>query len=173
MNTIARLPAGRSLNVLVNLLAELAQSQGVYLADPWTTISQAVAAQAETDLEVELSFFASSMGDRGAIANIREDNLTIGHLFRAAFQNMADNYYSCALRLAPERPWHNLVFSGGIAQKIEVLRQIIRAKFGLDYRVCASAEDTLLGLLALALVAAGRVESVAAASQLLLEQYRE
>jgi sugar (pentulose or hexulose) kinase len=171
MNTIARIPAGRSLNVLIDLLSELARAQGVELADPWPYIAGAAAAVPETDLQVDLAFFASSVGDRGQIANIQEDNLTVGHLFRAAFQNMAENYYNCALRLSPERDWKQLVFSGGLVQKLEPLRQAITHQFQLGYRLSASSEDTLLGLLALALVASGRVPSVEAATSLLLEQY--
>jgi sugar (pentulose or hexulose) kinase len=172
INTIARIPAGRSLDVLLDLLCEIAGAQGITLTDPWPYISRAVAATPETNLQVYLSFFASSVGDRGEIANIREDNLTVGHLFRAAFQRMADNYYTCGLRLSPEANWRNLVFSGGLAQKIDPLREVIRQKFGLDYRLCASLEDTLLGLLALALVAGGVVSSVAEAITHLREAYQ-
>jgi sugar (pentulose or hexulose) kinase len=172
MNTIARIPAGRSLNVLIELLTELPRAQGLTLQDPWAYIEAAVLATPATNLRVDLSFFASSVGDRGEIANIQEDNLTIGHLFRAAFEQMANNYYACGLRLSPGRDWRNLVFSGGLVQKLAPLRQIIRDKFQLDYRLCASSEDTLLGLLALALVADGRVPSVADATALLLRQYR-
>jgi len=173
MNTIARIPAGRSLNVLIDLLSELARAQGVELDDPWPYITGAAAAVPETGLQVDLAFFASSVGDRGQIANIQEDNLTVGHLFRAAFQNMAENYYNCALRLSPKPDWERLVFSGGLVQKLEPLRQAITQKFQLGHRLSASSEDTLLGLLALALVASGRVPSVEAATTLLLEQYEE
>jgi sugar (pentulose or hexulose) kinase len=173
MNTIARIPAGRSLNVLVNLLSELAQAQQVSLADPWAYIAEAAAAVPETNLRVNLAFFASSVGERGEIGNIQEDNLTVGHLFRAAFQNMADNYYACASRLSPERAWERLVFSGGLVQKIEPLRQIICDKFQVGYRLSASLEDTLLGLLALALVVSGRAKTVGEATTVLQQGYRE
>jgi sugar (pentulose or hexulose) kinase len=173
MNTIARIPAGRSLNVLVNLLSELAQAQQLELADPWPYIAESTAAVAETSLQVDLAFFASSVGERGMIANIQEDNLTIGHLFRAAFQNMANNYDVCASRLSPERAWERLVFSGGLVQKIDPLRQIICDKFQLGYRLSASQEDTLLGLLALALVAGGRAGSVVGATMVLQRGYKE
>ena len=171
MNTIARLPAGRSLDVLINLLTELATAQGITLADPWATIDEAVASVSDTTLQVDLSFFATTVGDQGLIGNIQEDNLTIGHLFRAAFRHMAENYYTCGLRLSPNQGWRNLVFSGGIAQKVAPLRQIIQDKFGLDYRVCVSSEDTLLGLLALALCANGQAQSVGEATGILLERY--
>ena len=168
LNTVIRIPAGRSLNGLLNLLTELAVAQGITLADPWDTIAQAVAKIPQTDLTVDLSFFASAMGDRGEIGNIRENNLTVGHLFRAAFESMAENYLHCAQRLAPDQEspqqmWERLVFSGGLVQKIAPLQEAILRRFNLDYRFCASAEDTLLGLLALAHVCSGRSSSLSAA----------
>jgi sugar (pentulose or hexulose) kinase len=66
--------------------------------------------------------------------------------------------------------WRNLVFSGGLAQ-IDILRQLIRDTFQKDYRLCPKAEDTLLGLLALALAFTGRTASVEQAMTLLLETH--
>ena len=163
LNTITHIPAGRSLAVLLDLLSELAAAEHLLLADPWTTIQQAAATVADTDLRVDLAFFPSPVGERGAIANISEGNLSVGHLFYAAFCNMADNYQTCALRLSPTRDWHGLVFSGGLAQKLGLLRQMISARLPGSIRVCASTEDTLLGLLALARVVSGRAPTVQAA----------
>ena len=174
LKTIVQIPAGRSLNLLLNLLCELPLASGrAQVQDPWPYITRAAEAVNTTDLRVDLAFFPSAVGDHGEIANIREENLTVGHLFRSAFQNMADNYYANALRLSPSKGWQNLVFSGGLALKLEILRDIICQKFQVDYRVCASSEDTLLGLLALALVASGRVESVEQATTTLLQEYEE
>lgn len=163
LNTITGIPAGRALNHLVELLTELAQLQGTPLADPWPTIAQAAAGVASSDLAVNLSFFDSVGGSSGSISNIREDNLTVGHLFYAAFQSMAKNYYQSAQRLAPDQPWQRLVFSGGLAQKIEVLQRLIQQQFTRPTRLCPSTEDTLLGLMALGHVAAGRQPTVSAA----------
>lgn len=168
LNLITHIPAGRALNALVALLTELAESEGVRLRDPWGTIARAAAETGPTDLRVNLAFFASLRGDHGEIANIREDNLTVGHLFRAAFQDMAENYHACALRLSPAAAWDRLVFSGGLALKMDVLRQVICQRFSAEqapamHRLSPSAEDTLLGLLALALYASGRAATVQAA----------
>ncbi|HXF62648.1 MAG TPA: FGGY family carbohydrate kinase [Caldilineaceae bacterium] len=173
LQTITRIPAGRALNALVDLLLELAQAEGIPLKDPWATIAAAVAATPETDLQVDLAFFASPVGDRGAITNIREETLTIGHLFRAAFQAMARNYRLCAERLAPPATWQRLVYSGGVAQRFAPLRDEIGAAFGTWQRLCPTTEDTLLGLLALALRDSGRASSVAEATRLLWARYIE
>ena len=169
--TITHIPAGRALNMLVKLLSELPKAQGLSLANPWPYIARKAAEVGETEMGVNLSFFDSACGDHGEITHIREAELTVGHLFRAAFQNMVDNFHTCALQLSPEQAWRNLVLSGGLA-RVEVLRQLIRGKFQKDYRVCPTAEDTLLGLLALALTFTGRAASVEQATRLLLENYR-
>jgi sugar (pentulose or hexulose) kinase len=171
--TITHIPAGRALTLLVKLLSELAEAQNLELADPWPYIAQAAAAVGPTSLRANLAFFNSACGDHGEFTHVREEELTVGHLFRAAFQNMADNYYACALRLSPTPAWRKLVFSGGLAQKIDILRQLICDKFQTEYRLSPTSEDTLLGLLGLALAFTGRTGSVAQATALLRDNYRE
>jgi sugar (pentulose or hexulose) kinase len=169
LNTITHIPAGRSLELLVALLCELPESQGIRVPDPWQAIARAVDATPETDLNIDLAFFASALGDRGAIGNIHEHNLSVGHLFRAAFERMAATYASCARRLAPEGDWRQLVFSGGLAQNLAALRGSIVQRFGTPHRVCVTPEDTLQGLLALALVCSGQSGSLAQATAELSE----
>jgi sugar (pentulose or hexulose) kinase len=168
--TITHIPAGRALNALVRLLSELAVTQGLSLADPWPYIARKAAEVGETDLRVNLAFFDSACGDRGDIADIRDAELTVGHLFRAAFQNMAGNYYACASRLSPDQSWRNLVLSGGLSQ-IDVLRQLICDKFQVACRLCPTPEDTLVGLLALGLAFTGRANSVEQATTTLLDAH--
>jgi len=154
------LPAGRSLNVLVDLLCEIAKAQGVGLPDPWPWIARAAADTPETDLEVDLNFFGAPPMGRGQIANIRGGNLTVGHLFRATFKHIAERNFELALRLWPEMAWKNLVFSGGLACKFEVLRASIVKRFATRHRIAPFSEDTLFGLLILATVFSGRAASV-------------
>jgi hypothetical protein len=79
----------------------------------------------------------------------------VGHLFRAAFERMAEMYQAAARRLAPDADWERVVFSGGLAQGMPVLREVILRHLGAEHRVCATTEDALAGLLALARVCAG------------------
>ena len=161
LKTITHIPGGRALNALLRLLSELADAQHKELQDPWDYILAEAAKIESTDLRVDPAFYFSAMGDRGAITNVRESNLTVGHLFHAAFAGMADNYARCAARLAPGRDWTRLVFSGGVALKTALLRRLICDRLGQAHRLAASDEDTLLGLLALALAFSGRCPSVA------------
>jgi sugar (pentulose or hexulose) kinase len=73
---------------------------------------------------------------------------------------MADCFYDCAIRLWAEKSWKKIVFSGGLASRLEVLREIIQERFNTDCRLTPFAEDTLFGLLLLASVFSGKAESV-------------
>lgn len=171
--TITHIPAGRALSALVALLSELAVGQGLQLPDPWRYIADATARAESTQIKANLAFFNSAYGDHGALTHLREEQLTVGHVFRAAFENMADNYYAAALRVARGEQWRGLVFSGGLVQKLPALRDTICARFPTPYRICPASEDTMLGLLVLALAFTGRASSVGAAMRLLLDTYQE
>ncbi len=173
LSAITHIPAGRALTALVRLFSELAEAQGLALSDPWGYIGRAAAAAGPTRMQANLAFFNSSCGDRGAFTDVREEELTIGHVFRAAFQNMTDNYYACARRISPDQEWESLVFSGGLAQRFPILRDLICDRFEAPFRMCPSAEDTLLGLMALALAFTGRAATVEQAAAHLFDVYRE
>lgn len=161
LNTITHLPAGRSLDALMDLLTELPRAEGIELHDPWGTIARAAERVADSSLDVAMTFFAGSLGDSGRIDQITLDNLDVGHLFRAAFRGMAENYERCALRLSPERTWSRIAFSGGLAQKLPLLRDFIVERLALPFRMCPSAEDALFGLMVLGHVVTGRADTVA------------
>lgn len=150
LNTITHLPAGRSLNVLFDLLTELPRAEGATLRDPWDYIAREAARVPAEELNVDLAFFAGPLGDRGNIANIRTDNLTAGAIFRAAFRNMAENYLTCARRIDPSEGWSEILLSGGLPQKMTVLREMILRRFKAPVRDSQAAEETLAGLLSMA-----------------------
>jgi len=172
LKTITHIPGGRALNALVRLLSELAEAQGVKLRDPWDYILEQSGRIAATDLRVNPAFYFSAMGDRGAIANVSEENLNVGHLFRAAFEGMADNYALCARRICPAANWTRLLFSGGVALKTPLLRQLICERLGQQHRLAPVEEDTLLGLLVLGLAFSGKTKSVGDAMALVKQSYK-
>ena len=59
LKTIVSVPAGRSLVLLVDLLTEIGRGNGSTNTDPWEYIRSAVEGVESSDLEVDLSFFAS------------------------------------------------------------------------------------------------------------------
>lgn len=154
LKTITHIPAGRALNVLVALLSQLAERAGTPLADPWALISDEVdrvVDEGANGLAVDLSFFGGAGDDAsaGAIRNIREDNLSAGALFHAAFDDMARRYAEAAARLRAPEPLH-IAFSGGLAMKSAPLRERITRNLRAEQRLCDVPEDALSGLLALA-----------------------
>lgn len=169
LSTITGIPAGRALNVLVGLLGELAAAHGAPVAEPWPYLLRAAEDAPDSELRVQLGFFGGAEGEAGAITGIGEANLTAGGLFRAAFRQMAANYEAAALRLQPDRSWRQVVLSGGLAHQSRLLRELIAARLAAPVRL-APAEDTLSGLLALALVCAGRAASAAEAAAHLRER---
>jgi sugar (pentulose or hexulose) kinase len=167
LRTIPRIPAGRALDALLGLLGELAQAQGCQLGDPWGYILREAAAAGDDDgPELSLAFFAGALGERGQIANLHEGNMRVGPLFRAAFQRMARDYAECAEAIDPAGR-RRIVFSGGLARRAPLLRELIGRAMPGPQRLSAHPEDTMLGLLALALFAAGHAPSVTAAARLL------
>lgn len=147
LNTITHLPAGRSLNVLCDLLTELTRAQGVAPANPWAYIAQCAADTDGGGLDVDLAFFAGPLGSSGHLQGITIENLTIGNLFHAAFRSMADNYARCADRLFPQRAGISIALSGGLTRSVPILRKLIEERLRMPLRETAAVEETLLGLL--------------------------
>jgi sugar (pentulose or hexulose) kinase len=147
LRTITHIPAGRALSALIGLLTELA---GAAEDGVWERIAAAVAAVPETDVRAAITYFPGPCGSAGFLENLHEGNMTAGHVFRAAFESMARNYAVCAGRLDAERAARGIVFSGGVARQIGLVRELTAAALQLPYRLSPHAEDTLYGLMVLA-----------------------
>jgi xylulokinase len=147
LRTITHIPGGRALSALIGLLTELG---GAAEEDAWRRIEAAVAAVPSTDLRAAIAFFPGPCGQRGFLENLHEGNLAAGHVFRAVFDSMARNYEACARRIDPGRTARRVVFSGGVARRLPVLRDLTSSALGLPSRLSPHSEDTLFGLLVLA-----------------------
>ncbi len=150
LNTITHLPAGRSLNTLIDLISEVWLRRGGQASDAWQYVVEAVDNCPQTDLRVSLSFFAGPTGNNGSISGITTENLSVGALFLAAFESMADNYQLCAKRILGNDEPVQLVLSGGLPRTVPRLRQLIAGRFPIPCRQFAEDEETLLGLLKIA-----------------------
>jgi sugar (pentulose or hexulose) kinase len=149
LDTVTHIPAGRSLAVLEALLTELPRAAGLELTQSWRLIAEATATADGGGLVCDLGFFASAMGDQGRIERITTENLTVGNLFCAAFDFMADSYLACSRRLAAAPNWSRVAISGGLVQAFPALRRRLAARFPLPMREVPEQEETLLGLLKL------------------------
>jgi sugar (pentulose or hexulose) kinase len=146
LRTITHIPAGRALSALIGLLTDLGGTPD----DVWEKIAKAVDAVPETDLRAAITFFPGPCGSSGSLENLHEGNMDAGHVFRAVFESMARNYEMCARRLDPEHAAARIVFSGGVARQIAILRELTAGALQLPYRLSPHAEDTLYGLMVLA-----------------------
>ena len=117
------------------------------IENSWQLIQQASKSSSGDGLSCDLSFFASAMGYDGRINGITTENLTVGNLFHAAFEFMADSYLTCSRRMSPQPTWDQLAISGGLVQSFAALRAKIEARFPLPIRDIAEQEETLLGLM--------------------------
>lgn len=154
LRTITHLPAGRALDGLHRLFSST-----------WEEVEAAVRATLSTDLRANLCFFPGPFGDRGSLANLHEGNMTLGHVFRAAFESMAGNYHQAAHWLDAASP-SAVVFSGGLVQKNDTLRDLILQAFpAAPHRLAPLTEDAMMGLLLLGAVATGRYASLHDASK--------
>jgi len=149
LKTITHLPAGRSLNALVDLLTELAFAEGQTLERVWENISEKMDQVASTDMTSDIAFFAGPVGSFGSLSHLTTENLSVGHLFLAACNAMAKNYSQAAQRLSNSGRWDSVVLSGGLSSRLPRLVRLIEERFELPVRQCAG-EETLLGLLRLA-----------------------
>ncbi|MBV8820486.1 MAG: hypothetical protein JO022_19155 [Acidobacteriaceae bacterium] len=146
LRTITHIPGGRALSALVGLLTELGSPAP---DQAWNYIEGAVQQTPSTDLEASLSYYPGPCGNTGFLQNLHEGNLTVGHVFRAAFEAMAANYQSCLQRLDPDKTVTSGVFSGGVARRLLVLRELTQQASGLPFRLSPHPEDTMFGLLVL------------------------
>ncbi len=170
LNTVTHLPAGRALNALVDLLCELPQRAGLPINDPWALITPLLSGGGgASDLRVRTTLFKGPMGERGAIENVSVNNLSVTTVMRAALSDMASHYRQAATWIASDGDWSQVALSGGMAQKLAPLRDAIAQQFpGKPLRVSLSSEETLNGLMVLAMVIGGRAANVAEATGILM-----
>jgi sugar (pentulose or hexulose) kinase len=147
LRTITHIPGGRALAALAGLVTELGN---VPEDEAWWRIDEAVARTPATDLRAAMAFYPGPCGDRGALENLHEANMHVGHVFRAAFEAMARDHAACARRLDPESAARRLVFSGGVARRNRLLRELTAGELALAGRVSPHDEDSLVGLAVLA-----------------------
>jgi sugar (pentulose or hexulose) kinase len=145
--TITHLPAGRSLNSWVRTLSQLAIDCGVTEQECWRRlVESAESIQVEGLPQVDLSLFPCATGSEGSVTKLREANLSAAHLFRAALRSMAENYRNASGAL-PQAHSSKILVSGGLAQKIEILRSDLNHLLKLPIAVSGISEDALNGLL--------------------------
>ncbi|MGI6031694.1 MAG: sedoheptulokinase [Eubacteriales bacterium] len=165
LNTVTRMPGGRTFDVLLGFLMEVGRCiYGVTLSkrELWDKITQEVAGVKSNSLEVNIGFYKDSLGtSEGSIRNINPYNLTIGNLFDGAYRQAADIFASYYHELIPDDARvEQIVFTGGVAQKDAMLRKLISERVRLPYSLAPAKDEVFLGHLRIALVCAGKCKNL-------------
>lgn len=151
LKTLPHIPSGRALNVYIRFIEDILKHFQVEVdtADIWNTL---IAAASETDssaLECDLSFFENTItaSETGSISNIGEYSFTLGALSKSIFEQMGKNFiYAADIIEGHGSNTDKIIFSGGIAAKIPVIRKQIAGHYGKGIEVSVAFEETLLGL---------------------------
>ena len=123
-----------------------AVGQGINLPDPWAYALEQAESSLDAEVQVGLGFYPGRIAYPGYINGLTESNMNIGAVFAAALQQMATHYEQFATQIYPNRDWSSVVFSGGLAQKSALLRQLILNRLGDSHRIVSTTDETLLGL---------------------------
>ncbi len=153
----------------MNLLTELG-GDSIDRENAWNRFFEAAETTPSSDMAVNLAFFPGAITGPGSFANLREENLNVGHIARASLDQMAEYYIHLSGRLDHSRSWNRVAFSGGIAQRSKFLRERISCELNVDYRLATSTEDALFGMLVLGRVIGGLESTVAEASANVVSQ---
>ena len=148
---VPHLPSGRAMNVFIRFLQDALVRFG-YKVDEnmiWDKVLQSVSGTDDSLIGCDLSFFENPLTDHrtGSISNIPEYGFDMVSLFKAVFKQMINNFLQAAERLEPDKEnVLRLVFSGGVAKRIPLIREGIERKYEGVQTVIAVNNETLYGL---------------------------
>lgn len=151
LKTIPHIPSGRALNVFVRFFYDILAQFGVLIDEErlWQCLLCAEKSANETEMVCDMSFFENAVTgrSRGALSNIGEFDLTLANLMNKIFRQLADNFISCADVIVPDTSQiRKILFSGGVARKIERIRGYILNYYAQGTSVVVAKNETLIGL---------------------------
>lgn len=152
--TISNMPAGRNLAVLVDFMKEIVFEMTeikISTAEVWEKV-HSLAGQQDENLQVDVNFYKNPYFVKGgSIQHIFQDNLHIGTLFSAAYQNMAETYWKYAAILTESVGEINgIVCPGGVNWRTPELVRKIQKISGKQCRLSTMKDEAAAGLLCLA-----------------------
>lgn len=154
LKTIPHLPSGRALNVYIRFIKNILNTFDVDMDDEtlWEKLLEAQAKSSNTKesaLKCDMSFFENPITSRttGYIDNIEEYGLELGTLMDGIFKQLVENYMIATHRIIEDqKSVTGIVFSGGVARKIEFIRDQIIKQYSKDMEVVIGYDETLVGL---------------------------
>lgn len=151
LKTIPHLPSGRALNVYIRFFQDILKQFQVEVTETeiWQRLLKAEQECMESTLQCDMSFFENPVTDHtaGSITNIQEYALNMGSLMKGIFKQMGKNFIWAADIIEPHSDHiQQIIFSGGVARKIESIRNEILAHYQQSMKVTIASNETLLGL---------------------------
>ncbi len=152
LKTVPHLPSGRAMNVYIRFIKDVLNVYGINKSDDeiWRGVLQAYGASEGSGIKCDLSFFENAIThhSKGNIEEIPEYGFTVGNLFEGVFSQMAENFKAASERVKSDISVKRIFFSGGIAQRFDMIRERIIEDYKLidGIEVILSENDTLDGL---------------------------
>lgn len=151
LKTIPFLPSGRALNVYIRFLKEIFQKFQLKIDEDkiWEILLEEEKQGNAEELSCDLSFYenAATAHRVGSIGNIGEYSLTLGNLMASILEQMSRNFIQAADMIEPNRECiKKVTFSGGVASKIERIRENIVKSYSNDIVVNIASDETFWGL---------------------------
>lgn len=156
LHTITHIPAGRALNVLIKFIENIGYkifdvNQKI---DLWAKIDNLLKnSEKGNGLKADITFFKNNFTEitKGSFTNITEDNWTLENMFVSSLENMAENYQIAYKKLRGNKHYDRIIFSGGLARKLPLLRSLIKNRLKKETNLAPYKEETLTGLFIIAL----------------------
>lgn len=149
---IAHLPSGRALNVYHRFFKDVLNSFDVKVEDSdiWDVVLKNIKEDNnDNNISCSMGFFENSADDctKGYLKDIGEFEFTFSNLVTAVMNRVADNFINASYTVCNDRKRiERIVFSGGIARKIDFIRKRIIDSFDPCVKVTLAENETLLGL---------------------------
>lgn len=151
IKTIPHLPSGRALNVYFRFIKDILGKfcDGIEDQEIWSAMILAEKECGYSDIKCRMTFFENPVTKEttGNIENIGEYSLTAGSLFYAIFRSLADNFIWAAKEIEPDdSKVERIIFSGGVAARLESVRDHIIKSYDRNIEVMIAENETLKGL---------------------------
>ena len=155
-HTISRMPSGRNMEVLVELLADIGEKvfgQKLSVADLWKRLGSCGSNADTQGLTVDTSFYETPehLAD-GKIEHINRANLTLDNLFGAAYADLGRAYahYIGMMEEAVEQKVKRMVFCGGAIRNNPMIQHALERAVGLEGHLFGSGDEVHEGMMKLA-----------------------
>lgn len=149
LSVITHIPSGRALNHFIGFLENINPNINF-----WDELGKITLEEVKNStLQIDLAIFESAWGytNGGSVSNIRENEFNLKNYLASLLNNYITQYKKAIEILAPTTKFNKIVLSGGVANKLPVIKEYLQDITG--YKVILSNnefDETFVGLTKLA-----------------------